>query len=735
MELGVNKGLLPRMIDNIFERVNDNTDPDLEYQVYFSILEIYNEKGYDLFKEVDKNQSRKELRIVENEAKNLTCVNVSGPEDVSSILQKGYKNRSIAATKMNQYSSRAHTVATIYLKQIRSKDKTTLSSQINVVDLAGSERVVKTKAEGDRLKEGSNINKSLLYLGNVIRALAEEKAPPTYRDSKLTLLLKSSLGGNSKTVMLATVNPSESNLLETKSTLDYAFQAKSITNKSKANEYKKLNNDEAEDLMRKLHTTKAKLNDVILRKKESDDEIIKLRAEIENLRRKLQEALSENKESLHEQIFTHDERITTVPHLLNLNEDHMLSKLVRYYIEKDKSIYVGGNTTDFPEEQILAVNEIGQIGQVTNRDGKVSLQTFRKNAVAINGKRINTERTEQSLRSGDRLMFGSLRSLWVYVDPTAQEPCLTIDDINYDIAEDEIILESNTNEIIPTDDIALSRKLEERSGDVKVANFKSVLSNKSLKFELALTSAFFLGINKGKNVVIVKVWNRKNNCRYIWTEREFMQTMDDIHAFKINGENDSDPFDIKPDDAFTPVGVSFVFMDDLGNKRTKNQCSDLFDEEYKKIGEIETFFEVKEKVQMAKLKNITICIQSVELDESIKRKYTKVKCSLRLTNRAEANSDEEELEEIETRVSPCEAPYFNFRKEIQLNDASNEKFILRLFGIPRPATDLYIERGDLAELVDILKEKNNTIERLRKERDALKLKVAELEKVIYRRDN
>lgn len=70
---------------------------------------------------------------------------------------------------------------------------------------------------------------------------------------------------------------------------------------------------------------------------------------------------------------------------------------------------------------------------------------------------------------------------------------------------------------------------------------------------------------------------------------------------QINGENDSDPFDIKPDDAFTPVGVSFVFMDDLGNKRTKNQCSDLFDEEYKKIGEIETFFEVKEKVQMAKL--------------------------------------------------------------------------------------------------------------------------------------
>lgn len=126
----------------------------------------------------------------------------------------------------------------------------------------------------------------------------------------------------------------------------------------------------------------------------------------------------------------------------------------------------------------------------------------------------------------------------------------------------------------------MSRKLEERSGDVKVANFKSVLSNKSLKFELALTSAFFLGINKGKNVasaffmlfflnlfylffcqcidislcmdllfetkrsfkltivllmqVIVKVWNRKNNCRYIWTEREFMQTMDDIHAFKVS---------------------------------------------------------------------------------------------------------------------------------------------------------------------------------------------------------
>ncbi|XP_065939460.1 kinesin-like protein KIF3A [Magallana gigas] len=172
------------------------------------MMEIYNEDVFDLSEELEKNKQRTKLKIAENKAINLRSLSVSNQEEVASFLEKGYRNRSIAATKMNAHSSRAHTIVTIYVKQIQSNAKATLSSQISIVDLAGSERVGKSKATGKRLKEGAKINTSLLHLGNVIRTLAKkpghQNEKPIYRDSKLTLLLKDSLGGNSKTVMAST---------------------------------------------------------------------------------------------------------------------------------------------------------------------------------------------------------------------------------------------------------------------------------------------------------------------------------------------------------------------------------------------------------------------------------------------------------------------------------------------------------------------------------------------------
>nr|XP_034305627.1 kinesin-like protein KIF28P [Crassostrea gigas] len=208
MERGANKGLLPRMTEEIFQTVNDNNDPNLEYQVLFSMMEIYNEQVFDLFEDVPKNAKRTMLKIYENKASNLLCVPVSNQDEVASFLIKGYQNRTIASTNMNEYSSRAHTIATIYVKQIQSNAKATLSSQISIVDLAGSERAAKTKAIGVRLKQGANINLSLMHLGTVIRTLAKkpghQNQKPMHRNSKLTMLLKDSLGGNSKTVMAST---------------------------------------------------------------------------------------------------------------------------------------------------------------------------------------------------------------------------------------------------------------------------------------------------------------------------------------------------------------------------------------------------------------------------------------------------------------------------------------------------------------------------------------------------
>ena len=148
--------------------------------------------------------------------------------------------RVVGATQMNKTSSRSHAVFTIYssLKEVDAGGKKSIKdSQLNIVDLAGSERQEKTQATGDRLKEGSNINKSLTYLGLVIEKLSSGKKGDhvPYRNSQLTYLLSESLGGNSKTIMIAAIGPAASNFDETNSTLQFAQRVSSITTSSKAN--------------------------------------------------------------------------------------------------------------------------------------------------------------------------------------------------------------------------------------------------------------------------------------------------------------------------------------------------------------------------------------------------------------------------------------------------------------------------------------------------------------------
>lgn len=738
MERGVNKGILPRMTDSIFEIANSNYNQNIEYQVSFSMAEIYNEKVHDLFTEINSKQNERTALKIENcKAKNLSCFPVRNSNDIAHYLEKGYKNRSIASTNMNEYSSRAHTIATIYLAQINTTEKSTMKSQINIVDLAGSERAAKTGAEGTRLEEGGKINRSLMHLGMVIRELAKQRGTEShiYRNSNLTMLLKDSLGGNSKTVMVATVSPLDQHLEETKSTLQYAFEASRIKNRCEKNKFEALLSPEVEALIGQLEGTKAQLNKVTQEKLEKDDIIKQLKSEIERLRRELQETLNGSKELTP----TVDERVSTVPHLLNLNEDHMLSKLVRVYINQDHHIIVGGKMTDeMDRKEVIHVNAIGKIGQISNTEGLVFLQTFRKNVVAVNGIRNGLEEKDERLKNGDRLMFGSLRSLWIFVDPTSKESNQNLDTITYEFAEDEIILQTNTEETIPADSIALRRKIIKRGEEVREANFKAVLSNKPLVFSLALTAAYFLGINDESNVVIIKVWNRSNNCRYIWNEDKFLRKMDYIYEFKIDGENDTDPFDISTDDMFTPVGISFVDINDLGNaKNIPKRNSNIFDECANKIGQLKTSFKIKGMTKASGLIGskitITLCIESTSFVESLKGKYSKVKCSFRLPN---TNCDNEDTDELETVDSAGEAPIFNFQKKWEITEVTNEhinffqqRLIVRLWGIPRP-TDLFIERGDLAEVVEILEEKDEIIEKFRKERDELKATVKRLQEIV-----
>ena len=245
-------GLIPRTCEDLFQRIETSQSPDVSYNVRVSYFEVYNEHVRDLL--VPRTDPPHYLRIRESPSegpyiKDLTEVTARNYTELMKFMRKGDVSRTTASTKMNDTSSRSHAVFTITLKQIHhdlSTDETTeRTARIRLVDLAGSERAKSTEATGQRLREGSNINKSLTSLGRVIAALADPKQGGRagkrkgrdvvpYRDSILTWLLKDSLGGNSKTAMIACIAPSDYE--ETLSTLRYADQAKRIRTRARVNQ-------------------------------------------------------------------------------------------------------------------------------------------------------------------------------------------------------------------------------------------------------------------------------------------------------------------------------------------------------------------------------------------------------------------------------------------------------------------------------------------------------------------
>ncbi|KAK8909636.1 hypothetical protein ACHAPC_000544 [Botrytis cinerea] len=247
-------GLIPRTCEDLFQRIEaaHNESPNISYNVRVSYFEVYNEHVRDLLVPFHPNQPPYYLKIRESPTegpyiKDLTDVPVKNLSEIMRYMKMGDASRTTASTKMNDTSSRSHSVFTIMLKQIHhdmETDETTeRTARIRLVDLAGSERAKATEATGARLREGSNINKSLTTLGRVIAALADPKQQRTgkrnkdvvpYRDSILTWLLKDSLGGNSKTAMIACISPSDYD--ETLSTLRYADQAKRIRTRAVVNQ-------------------------------------------------------------------------------------------------------------------------------------------------------------------------------------------------------------------------------------------------------------------------------------------------------------------------------------------------------------------------------------------------------------------------------------------------------------------------------------------------------------------
>lgn len=243
------RGIMPNSFYYIMNAVQ-NTAKNTEFLVRMSFLEIYKEEVFDLL----NKENRKRMEVRENPetgvfVEHLSTYVVKSVPDMLKVLKRGQKARKVGATNMNEGSSRSHSILSIIIEASEAKtdeekalqpsggDAKYRAGKLNLVDLAGSERQKKTGAEGDRLSEAKSINQSLSALGNVIKALVNPGSSHVpFRDSKLTRLLQDSLGGNTKTLMIAALGPSADSWDETMSTLRYANRAKNIKNKPKINE-------------------------------------------------------------------------------------------------------------------------------------------------------------------------------------------------------------------------------------------------------------------------------------------------------------------------------------------------------------------------------------------------------------------------------------------------------------------------------------------------------------------
>ncbi|KAI5865052.1 kinesin-domain-containing protein [Durotheca rogersii] len=229
------KGITPRIIEQIFSSIM-SSPPTIEYTVRVSYMEIYMERIRDLLAPQNDNLPVHEEKNRGVYVKGLLEIYVSSVEEVFEVMKRGGAARAVAATNMNQESSRSHSIFVITVTQKNLETGSMKSGQLFLVDLAGSEKVGKTGASGQTLEEAKKINKSLSALGMVINALTDGKSSHVpYRDSKLTRILQESLGGNSRTTLIINCSPSSYNDAETLSTLRFGMRAKSIKNKAKVN--------------------------------------------------------------------------------------------------------------------------------------------------------------------------------------------------------------------------------------------------------------------------------------------------------------------------------------------------------------------------------------------------------------------------------------------------------------------------------------------------------------------
>ncbi|XP_035379976.1 kinesin-like protein KIF1A isoform X20 [Electrophorus electricus] len=473
------QGIIPQLCEDLFTKINhSNTDNSMSYSVEVSYMEIYCERVRDLLNPKNKGNLRvREHPLLGPYVEDLSKLAVMSYNDIQDLMDSGNKARTVAATNMNETSSRSHAVFNIIFTQRRHDSETDNVSEkvskISLVDLAGSERADSTGAKGTRLKEGANINKSLTTLGKVISALAEVDSGSNknkkkkkvesfipYRDSVLTWLLRENLGGNSRTAMVAALSPADINYDETLSTLRYADRAKQIRCNAVINE------DPNNRLVRELKEEVSRLKDLLYaqglgdiiemtnamtgmspsptlsalssragsitslherimfspgseeaieRLKETEKIIAELNETWEEKLRRTEAIRMDREALLAEMGVAMREDGGTVgvfspkktPHLVNLNEDPLMSECLLYYI-KDGTTRVGREDAHTRQDIVLSGHFIKDEHCIFTCSSDpmgeaVILEPCEGADTYVNGKKV-TEPTV--LRSGNRIIMG-----------------------------------------------------------------------------------------------------------------------------------------------------------------------------------------------------------------------------------------------------------------------------------------------------------------------------------------
>lgn len=493
------KGIIPRLCDTLFASIVEKQTEELSFKVEVSYMEIYNEKVHDL---LDPKPNRQSLKVREHNVlgpyvDGLSQLAVSSFEDINNLMAEGNKSRTVAATSMNAESSRSHAVFTVVLtqtlKDILSGIAGEKVSRMSLVDLAGSERAAKTGAVGERLKEGSNINKSLTTLGLVISKLADQsmgmknrdKFVP-YRDSVLTWLLKDNLGGNSKTVMVATVSPAGDNFEETLSTLRYADRAKRIVNHAVVNE------DPNARIIRELRKEVEMLKEMLKYATASSPvgdrtDISDKIAESENLMKQIsqtwEDKLKQTERVQNERQQALEKMGISVQasgiqveknkyYLVNLNADPSLNELLVYYL-KERTLVgarVIGNIEVQPDIQLYGLGILQEHCVLTIEDSDLYIQPLNNARCFVNGSAVAKKTI---LHHGDRILWGNHHFFRVNcprVIPNgnhmSSEPQTPAQPLDYDFAREELMQHELSNDPIQA---AISRLERQHEEDKQVA--------------------------------------------------------------------------------------------------------------------------------------------------------------------------------------------------------------------------------------------------------------------------